>query len=153
MTVVYVLAHFDDEVCAWPLIRRDLAEDRRLRFIHLADDPDSGRSARRRGESLAFLAGLGVSPKAHLHLGAGRGWIDGALHLCADNILPALLDAVAGAERLGTPAWEGGHPDHDICAALTSLAGVALGCPVDQVPLYQGKAMPGIVYQACRPLP
>ena len=37
MTVVYVLAHFDDEYCAMPLIRRAVAEGRQHLFVHVVD--------------------------------------------------------------------------------------------------------------------
>jgi hypothetical protein len=155
MTVVYVLAHFDDEYCALPMIRRAVAEGRDQLFVHVADYRDRRAAEARRRETLAFLAAAGVPPEAQVHLGAGAGWWDGELHRHAGAAYERLRRAVPGAiERVVVPAWEGGHPDHDICAALgVKLAAEGGGAPVDQFGLYQGKAMPWILYRACRPLP
>jgi LmbE family N-acetylglucosaminyl deacetylase len=57
-------------------------------------------------------------------------------------------------ERIVCPAWEGGHPDHDLCAALAArLAADLGGVPVDQISLYQGKGLPWILYRATTPIP
>jgi LmbE family N-acetylglucosaminyl deacetylase len=154
MTVVYVLAHFDDEYCALPLIRRGVAEGREQRFIHVADYRDPQAGERRRRETLAFLAAQGIAPAMHLHLGAETGWWDGELRRHAIPAWAALGAAVPGpVERVVVPAWEGGHPDHDVCAALgVKLAAGRGGAPVDQFGLYQGQAMPWILYRAATPL-
>ena len=155
MTVVYVLAHFDDEFLAWPLIRRDLAEGCDLSFVHVADYRGAESARRRHAETLAFLAALGVAADRQIHLGAGTGWWDGQLHAHAADAYAALTAAVPGpVERVVVPAWEGGHPDHDVCAALGAKLAAARGdAPVDQVALYQGRGMPWILYRACRPIP
>jgi len=155
MSVVYVLAHFDDEYCALPLIRRGLAEGRELRFIHVVDYRNGELGARRHRESVAFLARQGIPPDMQVHLGAGRGWWDGELHRHAVPAYEALKAAVPGpVERVVVPAWEGGHPDHDLCAALgVKLAGERGASRIDQVCLYQGKGLPWIFYRACTPLP
>jgi LmbE family N-acetylglucosaminyl deacetylase len=89
-----------------------------------------------------------------LHLGAGTGWWDGELHRHASAAYAALKAAVPGPiARVVTPAWEGGHPDHDVCAAMgVKLAAERGGAPVDQICLYQGKALPWIFYRAASPL-
>jgi N-acetylglucosamine malate deacetylase 1 len=154
MTVVYVLAHFDDEYCALPLIRRGVAEGREQRFIHVVDYRDPKLGARRHRETVAFLAAQGVPAHMQLHLGAGRGWWDGELHRYALRAYEALKAAVPGpVERVVVPAWEGGHPDHDLCAALgVKLAAERNATQVDQVCLYQGKGLPWIFYRASTPL-
>ena len=154
MTVVYVLAHFDDEYCALPLIRRAVAEGRPQLFVHVADYRNPRMAARRHRETLEFLAAQGVPPAGQIHLGAGSGWWDGELFRHASPAYEALKAAVPGpVERVVVPAWEGGHPDHDICAALgVKLAAERGGAPVDQVCLYQGKALPWIFYRASSPL-
>src|SRR6266705_1149760 len=75
MTIVYVLAHFDDEYCALPLIRRDLAEGREPLFVHVVDYRIPRMAERRRRETAAFLAGLGIAAQAQIHLGKGLPWI------------------------------------------------------------------------------
>jgi len=154
MTVVHVLAHFDDEYCAWPLIRRWAAEGREQRFIHVVDYRKPAMAERRRRETAAFLAAQGVPPATQLHLGADTGWWDGELHRHAGAAYQALKAAVPGpVERVVTPAWEGGHPDHDVCAAMgVKLAAERGGAPVDQICLYQGKSLPWILYRAASPL-
>ena len=155
MTVVYVLAHFDDEFLAWPLIRRDLAEGCDLSFVHVADYRGAESARRRHAETLAFLAALGVAADRQIHLGAGTGWWDGQLHAHAADAYAALTAAVSGpVERVVVPAWEGGHPDHDLGAALTArLAGEMGGAPVEQVSLYNSPNLPWIFYHGARPLP
>jgi N-acetylglucosamine malate deacetylase 1 len=154
MSVVYVLAHFDDEYCALPLIRRALAEGREQRFIHVVDYRDPQMAARRHRESVAFLLAQGVPAEMQTHLGARSGWWDGELHQHARQAYEALKAAVPGpVERVVVPAWEGGHPDHDVCAALgVKLAAERGGAAVDQVCLYQGKGLPWIFYRASSPL-
>ncbi len=155
MTIVHVFAHFDDEFCAWPLIRQAIAEGREQRFVHVVDYRTPGLSARRRGETLRFLRAHGFGPESEIHLGAGTGWLDGHLHRHAGPAYEALKAAIPGpVERIVCPAWEGGHPDHDVCAALAvKLAAERGGGPVEQVALYQGKDMPWILYRAATPLP
>jgi len=155
MTTVYVLAHFDDEYVAGPLIRQALAQGRDQLFIHVVDYRTPELAATRRTETLGFLAAQGVPADRELHLGAGTGWQDGELHRHAKAAYAALRAAVTGpVERIVCPAWEGGHPDHEICAAMAAkLAAELGGVPVDQLSLYQGKGLPWILYQACKPLP
>ena len=154
MTIVYVLAHFDDEYCALPLVRRAVAQGREQLFVHVVDYRNPKMAVRRRRETEAFLAGQGVPASAVLHLGAATGWFDGELHRHAGPAYEALKRAVPGpVERVVVPAWEGGHPDHDICAAMgVKLAAERGGAPVDQVCLYQGKDLPWILYRASSPL-
>ncbi|MDB5425037.1 MAG: hypothetical protein JWQ29_2453 [Phenylobacterium sp.] len=155
MAIVYILAHFDDEFCAWPLIRQALADGREQRFIHVVDYRTPELSATRLAETLAFLKGQGVPATSELHLGAGTGWQDGELHRHTQAAYAALRAAVTGpVERIVCPAWEGGHPDHDVCAAMAArLAADLGGVPIDQISLYQGKRLPWILYRAATPIP
>jgi len=73
MATLYVLAHFDDEYCAWPLIRQALAEGREQRFIHVVDYRTPALAAQRLSETLAFLKAHGIPPEHELHLGGGKG--------------------------------------------------------------------------------
>jgi LmbE family N-acetylglucosaminyl deacetylase len=154
MTVVYVLAHFDDEYCALPLVHRARAEGRKQLFVHVVDYRNPRMAERRRRETEAFLAGQGIEAAAQIHLGAHTGWFDGELHRHAGPAYEALKRAVPGpVERVVVPAWEGGHPDHDVCAAMgVKLAAERGGAPIDQVCLYQGKGLPWILYRASSPL-
>ncbi len=153
MSVVYVLAHFDDEYCALPLIRKAAMEGREQRFIHVVDYRDPKMAARRRVETMRFLAKFGIADASQIHLGASKGWWDGELWRHAPSAYEALKVAVPGpVEQIVVPAWEGGHPDHDICAALGMKLAAERGARCDQVGLYQGKGLPWIFYRACSPL-
>jgi hypothetical protein len=156
MAIVYVLAHFDDEFCVWPLIRQAVAEGREQLFIHVVDYGSPQMTATRLSETLTFLRAQGVPEASELHLGAGAGWLDGALYRHVGAAYAALRAAVEGVEveRIVCPAWEGGHPDHDVCAAMAvRLAADLGGAPLDQISLYQGKGLPWILYRACAPIP
>src|SRR5690348_11410305 len=121
MSVVYILAHFDDEYCALPLIWEAAREGLAQRFLYLVDYRDAGLGARRLAETRTFLARQGIAPEAVEPLGLGTGVFDQSLHRAAGRMFAALLEAAAGAgpvRRLVVPAWEGGHMDHDACAFL-----------------------------------
>lgn len=157
MLTVYVLAHFDDEYAALPLILRDQAAGRDLRFIYNMDYPTTAWAERRHGETRAFLRRFGIDPDAAIHLGRDTGVVDGGLWRDTPRAYAALKAKVAElgpVERLVTLAWEGGHPDHDLCAAMTARLAGELGVDtVEQFSLYNSPDLPWILYHGCRPLP
>ena len=142
MAIVYVLAHFDDEYCALPLIRQRVREGRDQRFIYVADYPTEAVTRTRRRETEALLAHIGVDPAKIAHLAAGAP--DGAVHR---HLEPAFIALNAAVETIGPvegfvcTAWEGGHMDHDMCALMTSELARARGAPVEQISLYNGKGL------------
>jgi LmbE family N-acetylglucosaminyl deacetylase len=156
MSTLWLLAHFDDEYLALPLILQRLRAGTPQRFLYLADYRTPALARRRLGETRAFLARFGIDPDAAVHAGAGSGALDGALV----RSLPALWAAVEAhlpaepPSELIVPAWEGGHPDHDACAALGVKLQAALpGRPVvRQFGLYNGKGVPGPLFRYA-PLP
>ena len=157
MAVVYVLAHFDDEYGAWPMIRRGVDQGLDQRFLYLADYPDPQAAATRWAEARAALAALGVDPGRAQHIGQGLGALDGAVHQAlepAAEALRAALRAIGAVERLVVPAWEGGHADHDATAFLAAHLAPEFGDPpVDQFSLYQGRGLPWRLFRACAPIP
>jgi LmbE family N-acetylglucosaminyl deacetylase len=74
-----------------------------------------------------------------------------------EPLLAALRQTLAGlpaVTRFVTPAWEGGHPDHDACALLAArLAAELGGRPIAQFGLYTGRRFPWPLYRACSPIP
>jgi LmbE family N-acetylglucosaminyl deacetylase len=156
MAVVFVLAHFDDEYCALPLILQARAAGEACRFLYVADYRSPAYVARRLGETRAFLASLGLDPTCAVHAGAGSGVFDGAV---IDGLAPALAALRRALEgepvtRFVVPAWEGGHPDHDACALLAVvLARERGGPPIRQFGLYNGRRFPRPFYRACSPMP
>lgn len=154
MAVVYVLAHFDDEYAALPLIREAQARGQAQHFLYLADYRSPQIAARRLAETRAFLRRLGLPPEAARHVGLGSGAQDGQLHRHAAGLIPRLdaaLAAVGPAERFVVAAWEGGHPDHDVVAALAARA--ARGAPIEQFALYNRRGLAALPFQAGVPIP
>jgi LmbE family N-acetylglucosaminyl deacetylase len=142
MAIVYVLAHFDDEYCALPLIRQRVRAGLDQRFIYVADYPTAEITRRRRGETEALLAHVGVEPAKVTHLAAGAP--DGAVFRHLDPAYAALSDAVTAigaVEGFVCTAWEGGHMDHDMCALMTSELARPRGAPVEQISLYNAKRL------------
>ena len=156
MTVVYIFAHFDDEYCALPLIDEACAAGRDQLFLYVADYDRPRVRAQRHAETRALLAWLGVDPARAVHVGAGSGVADGAVHRALPAAHGALEAALAGVEveRIFCPAWEGGHMDHDMCALLASQIAAARGdLPVEMVSLYNAPDLPAPFFHGGRPLP
>lgn len=156
MTRVWILAHFDDEYCALPLIRRAAAEGEDQLFLYVADYRTPQLAAMRLAETRALVAHLGIDPARVVHAGAGTGAQDGAVH----RALPAAQAALAAAlkdvsiSRIVCTAWEGGHMDHDMCALMATRIAEAHGRPpIETVSLYNGRGLPGVLYHGAWPLP
>jgi LmbE family N-acetylglucosaminyl deacetylase len=156
MTVVYILAHFDDEYCGLPLVTADVAASKDLLFLYVADYATRELAETRFAESRALLAHLGVDPARVLHPGRGTGAVDGGVHRAlpaAHAALEAALAGVSAIERIVVTAWEGGHMDHDMCALLASeIAGSRGNPPIETISLYNGPRLPGIFFHGAWPL-
>jgi LmbE family N-acetylglucosaminyl deacetylase len=156
MSVVYILAHFDDEYCALPMIWQATREGLAQRFIYLADYRDAALGRRRLAETCGFLARQGIAATKVVPLGLGTGVYDQSLHHGVDRLLPGLVQTLADigpVTRLVVPAWEGGHMDHDACAFLAVRLAERLGGPeVRQFTLYNGPGLPGPLLRGGAPL-
>lgn len=156
MSVVYILAHFDDEYCALPMIWRATREGLAQRFVYLADYRDAALGERRLAETRRFLDRQGIAAQAILPLGLGTGAFDQTLHGSVDRLYPKLSQALAGMgpiTRLVVPAWEGGHMDHDACAFMAVRLAAQIGGPqIRQFTLYNGPGLPGPLLRGGAPL-
>jgi hypothetical protein len=154
MTVVWILAHFDDEYCGLPLIDEARAAGHDQLFLYVADYDSARVRAQRHAESRRFLGWLGVRPESVIHVAAGRGVPDGGVHTALPAALAALTEALVGVEveRIICPAWEGGHMDHDMCCLLAARVGAARDAPVEMISLYNGHRIPAPFFHAGRPL-
>ncbi|MGZ6015875.1 MAG: PIG-L deacetylase family protein [Phenylobacterium sp.] len=154
MTLVYVLAHFDDEYCGLPLIDEARAAGQDQLFLYVVDYPSAAIREQRHAESRRFLKWLGVDPSRAVHLGEAAGAVDGGLHRALPTAYAALEAALRGveAERFVCPAWEGGHMDHDMCALLARQLAAARGVPVEMISLYNGRGLPAPLFHGGRPL-
>jgi LmbE family N-acetylglucosaminyl deacetylase len=155
MTVVWILAHFDDEYCGLPLIDEARAAGQEQLFLYVADYASPRVRAHRHAESRRFLAWLGLDPARCVHVGAGRGVPDGGVHTALPTAYAALDEALAGVavERVVCPAWEGGHMDHDMCCLLAAeVAKAHGGAPVEMLSLYNGEGLPRPFFHGGRAL-
>ena len=153
---MHVLAHFDDEYCALPLIWEARRQGLRQQFIYLADYRDARMGARRLAETRRFLGRQGIGPEAVIPLGLGGGAYDQSLHRSIDLMFPRLLETVSATPvaRLVVPAWEGGHMDHDACAFMAVRLAARIGAPeIRQFTLYNGPGLPGPLLRGGAPLP
>jgi LmbE family N-acetylglucosaminyl deacetylase len=157
MTIAYIFAHFDDEFGVAPLILDAVREGRPQHFLYVADYADPAAAERRRAESAAHLRSLGADPAGLDHVGRGSGALDGAVYRALADIYPRVRERLARLGRIDTlvtPAWEGGHADHDACAALTCRLAADLGVPnVLQFSLYHGAGLRWRFFRAFAPLP
>lgn len=94
---------------------------------------------RRQEEARAALALAGVDDVAFLaETSHGEAFVDQELHLAIPEAM-AELSAIVRRRRpraLLTSAYEGGHPDHDICSFLGAILARQHGLPVWEFPLY-----------------
>lgn len=155
MAVVYVLAHFDDEFFAAPLLREAHLAGLDQWFFYVGDYATPDLSLRRLAETRRLLAYLGLPPARAVHVGAGTGVVDGAFHRSLPVAFAALkraVDAVGPIERFITTAYEGGHMDHDCCAVLTLELARAQATPVEQFALYNSRGLPHPLFRAAAPI-
>jgi len=155
MTLVWILAHFDDEYCGLPLIDEARAAGERQLFLYVADYDSPRVRAQRHAESRRFLGWLGVDPGDVVHVGAGRGVPDGGVHTALAAAFAGLEAALAGVAvaRVVCPAWEGGHMDHDMCCLLAARVAAARGgAPVEMISLYNASGLPAPLFHGGRPL-
>lgn len=157
-TVLFLFAHQDDEFGVFAQIEWERQAGRRVRCVYVTDGAATADSNRRDAESRAVLRRLGVADDDILLIGGELGIGDGCLHTRVDVLagwLAAFFDAQPEVAACFVPAWEGGHPDHDL---LHAVAVHLLGARnrlamVWQYSLYHGRGCPGPFFLVHSPLP
>ncbi len=155
---LFLFAHQDDEFGIFARIEQERLAGRRVCCVYITDGAATAGPDRRDAESQAVLRRLGVAPQDILFVGRQLGISDGRLHLRAGVLadwLGAFLDAHPAIEVCFVPAWEGGHPDHDLLhgIAVQLLAARGRLAMVWQYPLYNGCGCPGPLFRVLSPLP
>ncbi len=143
--VLFVFAHQDDEVGALPWIESEIAVGNRVACVFLTDGGARAMPGIRDKESLDVLTDSGVAAASIAFLGDDARIADGMLALNAShavNLLRSWIDAqMPNVKRMYSPAWEGGHHDHDAAHAITLAEGARRGILAHcwQFHLYNGK--------------
>lgn len=155
---LFLFAHQDDEFGVFAQIEQEVREGRRVRCVYVTDGAATSSPDMRDAESTMVLQQLGVpaddimfiGPQLHIrdcqlhqNVGAFAEWLDEFI-----NEHPTL-------ERCFVPAWEGGHPDHDLIHAITisALKNQSRDIRVLQYSLYNSRNCPGQLFRVLSPLP
>jgi LmbE family N-acetylglucosaminyl deacetylase len=157
MSALFVFAHQDDEVAAASRILFELESGTGVHCVFLTDGAGRVGTEIRNRESLAVLTSLGVPPDRIGFIGSEIPIADGTLVEHLDVALERLDDRIRDV-NVGTIyclAWEGGHQDHDaaqlVAAAFAKRRGLLDRC--FELPLYNGRALPGPLFRVLSPLP
>lgn len=155
---LFLFAHQDDEFGVFARIEQERLAGRRVCCVYITDGAGTAGPDRRDAESRAVLQRLGVAPQDILFVGRQLSIGDGHLHLHAGVMadwLGAFLDTHPAISTCFVPAWEGGHPDHDMLhgIAVQLLAARGRLALVWQYPLYNGRSCPGPLFRVLSPLP
>lgn len=141
---LFLFAHQDDEFGVFARIEQELRAGRQVCCVYATDGAATAVSARRDAESQAVLQKLGVPKQDILFVGRQLGISDGKLHLYIEIFVNWLSDFIETQKTLDiyfVPAWEGGHPDHDLlhAVAVELLAERDSLAKVWQYPLYNSR--------------
>lgn len=159
--ILVIVAHQDDETACSILLQRA----REAQVVFATDGAPAseffwGRygsrdkyAAVRRTEALQALGVIGIEHAIFLQDGdSGVTFHDQELYLSLPSATRALAE-LAGQfkpDALVTPAYEGGHPDHDACSFLASAVGHSLSIPTWEMPLYNRSPNGTLVHQQFR---
>jgi len=157
-TALFLFAHQDDECGVFQAIYSELKSGSMVHCCYFTSGTSSGLdSVRRDIESQDVLASLGVEPRNIHFIGGKHAIPDGNLvnHISfAYEWILSFLKTNGDSVNIYLPAWEGGHPDHDILHA----AGVVAAKHADfintthQFPLYNGYYCFGPLFRTLLPL-
>ncbi len=157
-TALFLFAHQDDEFGVFAQIEEELRIGRRVRCVYITDGSATARPDVRDAESRAVLQALGVPTDDIIFIGQQLGIIDGQLHRHIGLFVDwfdSFLNLYPMLDVCFVPAWEGGHPDHDLVHAiavelLTSRESLT---KIWQYPLYNGRNCIGPFFRLLSPLP
>lgn len=157
-TSVFFMPHQDDEFGLFHQIEHELAIGRTVRCIYVTDGSATADPDLRDRESRAVLRKLGVAVDDIFFIGRQLSITDGQLHQHVDAFvdwLDAFLSDHPALQACFVPAWEGGHPDHDVLHAIVVelIAARAHAATVWQYPLYNARNCRGPFFRVMSPLP
>ena len=155
MNVLVLLAHHDDEFFVSARIRRELKSGNRVLVTYTTWGSAYGTPAEiREAESQRALAMMGVPARDIVMLGRELGIVDGSAGANCASILNRCREIyrTSRVERIITPAWEGGHPDHDITFLVAKRLATESGARDElyEFPLYTAAGAPSRLFRVNR---
>ena len=156
--ILFLLAHQDDEVFIAPRISYELSRGALPFFIYLTNGMPAGASRNERdNESRACLMRLGVEEEQIIFLGTESRIPDGHLVNHLEQCFLSLVEKTKNHafDEIYTPAWEGGHQDHDAAFLIGLALARRLGLENNlwQFYLYNGFKTRGRFFRVIHPLP
>lgn len=154
---LFLFAHQDDEFGVFAQIEEELRAGRRVLCVYATDGAASASPEARNSESRTVLQQLGVVDADIVFIGQQLGIRDGHLYRHV-NTFAQWLDSFVGVhpklDACFVPAWEGGHPDHDLLHAITIevIASRKSVPKIWQYPLYHGLNCIGPFFRLLSPL-
>ena len=154
---LFLFAHQDDEFAIFQQIDTCLRSGRTVYCAYATDGAATARAVVRNLESLSVLSDMGVQKNNVFFFGCDLNIGDGKLHEKAAEAALWLNDFLDSHPEIATcyvPAWEGGHPDHDLLHAITVRAMQTRGRLDDirQFSLYHGHGCPAPFFKIQAPL-
>ncbi len=159
--ILVVVAHQDDETACSVLLQRA----GQARVVFATDGAPASEffwggygsrdkyAAVRRAEALQSLGVIRIEGATFLQdADTGVAFHDQELYLSLPLAMAALEELVCQfkPDALITPAYEGGHPDHDACSFLASAVGHSLSIPIWEMPLYHRSPTATLIHQEFR---
>ena len=154
---LFLFPHQDDEFGVYFQIEQERRAGRRIFCIYVTDGSTTADPLRRNAESRSVLQRLGVATEDILFIGQHLQIADGRTHTRVEALAEWLDTFVVAHPELVAcyvPAWEGGHPDHDLLHAITLHLPAMRGRSeiIRQFPLYHGHRCPGPLFRVLSPL-
>ena len=152
------MAHQDDEYGIFSQIEAELQAGKWVRCVYATHGGAAVICDQRERESRDVLHRLGVVTNDILFIGRQLSISDGQLYRHVrvwSDWLACFLNSDDRVEACYLPAWEGGHPDHDVLHAATLLLLTARKSPptIYQYPLYNNWNCLGPFFRVLSPLP
>jgi LmbE family N-acetylglucosaminyl deacetylase len=156
---IFFFAHQDDEFGVFQRISLECQLGHRVICAYLTSGVQGDQSSCiRNNESLGVLEKLGVAREDVIFAGNEVNISDGELLLQLDLAISWVEGLICRVDSIGSlyiPAWEGGHPDHDVLHAtvLIAVLNLEVELQVRQFSLYNAYKCPSPLFRVLRPLP
>ena len=159
LVALFLFAHQDDECGVFYSIEEELKKKRKVVCVYLTDGGYSGVSPKiRNRESTAVLTKLGVKTNNIWFVGEEVGIYDMHMHEYLNLGYSYLAQRVDREnliiESVYSPAWEGGHPDHDAVNLIAQKLVFYKWKEIEtwQFPLYNSFGCPFTFFKVMSPL-